>query len=275
VFAYVLLLIGVLSLLSGALLGNSLYIVRRAEHAKASRYAEVVAEQSTALYLLQARLAVAQAGVPALNMLAGDGSGLSGWNASGRACDVSVPDCPFTYAATVLPGSSSDALLERQQPNDVAMNLQQSYMGEQRVAVRLEVGIVGKGGEVLARRVRLLTLRTFTAEPWVMISGNKEDVAHTSDDASAQGDTGGVSAQPGDLPAPDPRYPDAYRDTRVHITVRCLNDGVAGGKHGDEGLGGVQVSCASAPSPAPADAFLESPKPWFNSDVGNPGGWSK
>jgi hypothetical protein len=264
---YVLFLVGVLSTLSAAVLGESVYIVRQAEHDKASRYAQLAAEQSTALYLLQARALVGRSGVSAF---AGT-SGAQAWTTQGSSCYASVADCAFTYSATVSLASVSGASSVGQAPNDQAVNMQQSYMGEQRAAVRLEVAVVGKSGNVVARRVRLLTLRVFNADPWVIISGRKEEVAHTSEAGDAQGDTGGLAAQPGDLPAPDPRYPDAYRDTRVHITVLCVND-VAGG---NEGSGGVQVSCLSAPSPAPVDAFAASPTPWHNGDVANPGGWSE
>ena len=146
-----------------------------------------------------------------------------------------------------------------QPTNDKALNLQQSYLGEQRGSVILQIGVLDKNNNMVASLKRSLTLRLFNVDPWVMISGNKQYSSHTTDDISAQGDTGGIPAEPGDLPAPNPNYPNGFRDTRIHVTVQCVNDGVAGGTQGDEGTGGVQVSCANAPSPSPADAFKPSP----------------
>jgi hypothetical protein len=81
----------------------------------------------------------------------------------------------------------------------------------------------------------------------------------------------------GDWPAPNPNFPDGFRDTRIHVTVTCLNDGGMGsGKYGNEGTGGVQVGCGSAASPSPADAFNPSPKPWHNIGGGSiPAGWNE
>jgi len=269
VFVYVLFLVGVLCTLSTAILGESVYIVKESEHARAARYAQLVAEQSSTLYLLAARSEVSAGGVSGL------ATG-SAWSMHGSACDASVANCLYAYDAQVLVGLGTGVSASVQQPsNDSAMNLQQSFLGEQRASAQLQVTVEDKNGNVIARVMRSLTLRVLSMDPWVIISGNKQYSAHTADAGSAQGDSGGVAAQPGDLVAPDPNYPDDFRDTRIHVTVQCVNDGVGGGTQGNEGTGGVQVSCASAVSPAPADAFDPSPTPWHNIGGGAvPAGWS-
>jgi hypothetical protein len=134
---------------------------------------------------------------------------------------------------------------------------------------------------LVARQMRFLTLRTFNGAPWVTIVGNREPTAHLTDVSSAQGDTGGVSARAGDAAAPDPNAPDAYRDTRIHVVVQCLNDGIGGGIAGNEGLpwgknpnGGVQLRCPSQLPPSSGDAFSATPRPWFNGDA-NASNWSR
>lgn len=268
-FVYVLFLVGVLCTLSTAILGESVYIVKQSEHTQAARYAQLIAEQSSALYLSAARSQVSTGGV----------SGLAtgnAWSMHGSACDASVANCLYEYDAQVLVGLGTGVSASvRQQSNDSVMNLQQSYLGEQRASAQLQIAVEDKNGEVVARMMRSLTLRVFNMDPWVIISGNKQYSAHTTDDVSAQGDTGGTAAQPGDLGAPDPDNPNGFRDTRIHVTVQCVNDGVGGGTQGNEGTGGVQISCTSAASPAPADAFDPSPTPWHNiGGVGVPAGWS-
>jgi hypothetical protein len=269
VFAYVLFLVGALCTLSAAILGESVYIVKQSEHARAARYAQLIAEQSSTLYLLAARSQVSAGGVSGL------ATGTA-WSMHGSACDASVSNCLYAYDAQALVGLGTGVAVSAQQPsNDSAMNLQQSYLGEQRASAQLQIRVEDKNGNVIARVMRSLTLRVFNIDPWVIISGNKQYSAHTTDDVSAQGDTGGVPAQPGDLAAPDPNYPNGFRDTRIHVTVQCLNDGAGGGTQGNEGTGGVQVSCAGAASPAPADAFDPSPQPWHNiGGEGVPAGWS-
>jgi hypothetical protein len=265
---YVLFLVGILCTLSTAILGEAVYIVKQSEHVRAERYAQLIAEQSATLYLLQARSQVSKGGA----------SGLAtgnAWSMHGSSCDASVTNCPYTYNAQVLTASGTGTATGAQQPsNDNAINLQRSYLGEQRASAQLRIAIEDKNGNVVARIVRSLTLRTFNVDPWVIISGNKEWTAHTTD-TNAQGDTGGVAAQPGDLPAPNPNYPNGFRDTRIHVTVQCVNDGASGGTQGNEGTGGIQVSCANASSPAPADAFNPSPQPWHNIGGGAASGWSK
>jgi hypothetical protein len=269
VFVYVLFLVGLLCTVSTAILAESVYIVKQSEHTRAARYAQLIAEQSTALYLLAARSQVSSGGV------AGLASG-NAWSMHASACDASVANCPYTYDAQVLVGVGTGASASAQQPtNDSAMNLQRSYVGEQRASAQLQITMNDKNGNAVARAMRSLTLRVFNVDPWVIISGNKQYSAHAVDDTTIQGDTGGVPAQPGDPGAPDPNYPNGFRDTRIHVTVQCANDGVGGGTQGNEGTGGVQVSCASAASPAPADAFDPSPRPWHNiGGVGVPAGWS-
>jgi len=269
VFVYVLFLVGILCTLSTVILGETVYIVKQAEHTRAARYAQLIAEQSTALYLLAARSQVSKGGT------AGLASGANAWSMHGSACDPSVTNCLYQYDAQASVALGTGTPTNFQQPNnDSVMNLQRSFMGEQRASTQLQITIKDKNGNVIAGLMRSLTLRTFAMDPWVIISGNKQETAHSTDDVSVQGDTGGAPAQEGDLPAPDPNYPDGFRDTRVHVTVVCLNDGGTGsGRYGNEGTGGVQVGCTNA-SPSPADAFAPSPQPWHNIGGGAvPAGW--
>ena len=76
-FVYVLFLVGILCTISTAILGESVYIVKESEHNRAARYAQLIAEQSTTLYLLAARAQVSKGGVSGL------ATGFNAWSMQG------------------------------------------------------------------------------------------------------------------------------------------------------------------------------------------------
>ncbi len=262
----VLCLVAVLATLSGTLLSDAVLLVSAVRNDRAANYAEIVADEEEMVYLRHARSLVQQQGTAALENAA-NGT----WNDFGSACGGST-DCGFRYVmqAQVRSGSSSPG---RQSANDQATNLQQSFVNEQRASVSLEIAVTDRQGRLAGREMRLLTLRTFNAAPWVTIVGVQGETSHLLDSGNAPGDTGG-------LVQPTSRGSEVQGDMRVHVALVCTNDGVGGGTNGNEGLpwghrlnGAVQTSCATAREPLNADAFA-TPRPWFNGNV-NQSEWSR
>jgi len=108
---------------------------------------------------------------------------------------------------------------------DVALNLE-TAVDEQRVAGEVTASVRAADGSVVGSGTRDVTLRVFDAAPWAVVTGIRDVGAVLGSVHAAQGDTGGVdgaNADGGGTATPDPSHPAADTDTRIRVTMTCVN----------------------------------------------------
>jgi len=220
----------------------------------AKAQARHVAERYAEIGLIQARTSLRQA---IARQVQGSGTNASyalPQSTSAPACGTAVPACPFRASTSFVSAAAKGSSIAENAPEV------QTAIGEGRVAVTITVTITAGEQAVVAARSQTLTLRTFNAAPYAMVSGAADAGSGTV--ADVEGDTG--SCDPSNMASCDAQASaplaaaTPFSDTRIHVVQVCQEDGNGG-------------SCAGA-TPRPVDAF--APQSWQNTN-GATTGWSR